>query len=176
MVLSAGVLLDELVRFGDPTAPGFDGWTTSRDKARAEWGRAFAIYLGDMVDVAPAIVPTGKSLVFTAVEQAFADSITLADAFPPATARDFADAWLAAILALLPGLPATGPLGAPYQFEAMNVAAVTARHATLQADLLAAFTSPKVARRDDLEEIAKAFHKATSGLTSKPTTIVVTYG
>lgn len=175
-MLSAETLLEELRRFGDPTAPVFEGWPASRADARRRWACAFAAYLGDMVDTSPALTPSGVTLVFTGVEEAFFGSITLADAAIPAAATDFADAWRAGIAALLPGASATNPGGETFTFEDMDPADVDARHATLHADLVAAFTSPQVSRRADLAEIAGALHRATAGIASTPTTFVVTYG
>jgi hypothetical protein len=174
-VLSAGVLLEELQRFGDPGAAVFDSWPASKVDARRKWAHAFFVYARDMVDTAPVLTPTGETLVFADVEDAFFDSITLDFALVPAAATDFADAWRAAIVALGTGAPATSG-GDSFTFQEMDPGDVGARYDALHADLVAALTTPLASRRADLEEIANAFHRATLGLKSTPTDIVVTYG
>ncbi|WP_437322181.1 hypothetical protein [Sorangium sp. So ce394] len=174
-MLRAAVLLEELQRFGDPGAPVFAGWPTGKADARRKWAHAFQVYLSDMVDTVPTLIPTGGTLAFTGVEDAFFASITLDNPFVPDAAADLADAWRAGITALRPGSSATHG-GDTFMFEAMAPTDVAARHAALNADLVAAFTSPQVSRRADLTEIADALHRATVGLKSTPSTFVVTYG
>ncbi len=173
-MLVSTVLLQELQRFADPAASIFVAWPSSRIDARHKWARAYYAYVKDMVDVAPPLTPTTHTLSFTAVESAFFTSITLDNPDVVVAATDFADAWKAAIHALLPDSPATNS-GSTFTFAAMDPVDVDTRYATLHADLVASFTTTRGSRRADLDEIAAAFHRATRGIRSTATTFVVTY-
>ncbi len=175
-MLAAATLLTELQRFADPDAGVFAGWPLGKPDARQRWAHAFAVYIANMVDTAPVLTPTGTTLVFSGVEAAFFASLTLENPTIAAAALDFADAWKAGITALLPGAPATNPSTVSYTFATMDPMLVTTRWTALQAALVAAFTSRQMSRRDDLSEIADAFHAATVGLMSTLSPYVVTYG
>jgi len=176
-VLEAAVLLVELQRFADPSAPVFSGWPLGRIDARRRWAHAFDVYVRDMVDRLPVLSPTAVTLDFSAVEAAFFADLGLDSATVEAAAIDFAGAWRAAILALLPGATAAHPTtSTPFEFAAMDPADVATRHEALRAELVRVFRRGRALRRDDLDEIAQAFHAATDGLRSTATPFVVIYG
>jgi hypothetical protein len=175
-VLVQSVLLEELQRFADPAASVFAGWPIGKPDARRRWAHAFAQYVDDMEDTAPVLTPHGHTLSFAAVEDAFFNSLGLSNANIADAATDFADAWTAGIAALVADQPASDPSSTPFTFAAMDPLAVTARRLALIADLVTAFTERQSTRIADLDEIAAAFHTATTGLTSTLTPYVVTYG
>ena len=175
-VLDAAVLLTELQRFADPIAPVFAGWPSNRPDARRKWAHAYAVYADDLVDVSPVLTPRAVSLVFGAIEQAFFVELTLENPTVERAAEDFADAWRAAVGALAPGASPVDGSSTPFTFVAMEPVDVAARWTQLRAALIVAFRTHASTRREDLRQIADAFHAATTGLRSTPTPYVVAYG
>lgn len=173
-MLRQPTLLDQLQRFADPHASVFEGWPLDRKTARHRWAHAFATYASDMVDTAPVLAPQGVTLSFEAVEAQFFATLVLVNASVDAAATDFVNAWRAAIAAIAPGSSATSG-GTTFTFAAMDATIVHARADQLHAALVRALTTSRTSSRDDLSEIADAFHAATSGLVSTATPFAVTY-
>jgi hypothetical protein len=174
-MLDAGILLVELQRFADPSAPVFEGWPTSRVAARHRWASAFTAYVDDAEDVLPVLTPSAVTLAFDFVEDAFFTELDLDNASVEEAARDFADAWRTAIRALAPGASASDG-STVFAFVAIDPLDVTTRHLALETALIPVLRRGRTTRRDDLAEIADAFHAATVGIRSTVTPFVVTYG
>lgn len=175
-MLDPAVLLTELQRFADPSAAVFEGWPTHRVAARHRWANAFRIYVEDAVDTVPVLEPPAVSLRFEPSEPAFFEEIELDNSSIETAATDLADAWRSAIQALEPGLPAADSSSNPFVFTAMDPTDVATRYAALRATLIIVLRARSATRRGDLDQIAQAFHVATSGLRSVPGPFAVTYG
>ena len=173
-MLRQTTLLDQLQRFADPNASVFEGWPLDRETARHRWAHAFATYASDMVDTAPVLAPHGVSVSFDAVEAQFFATLVLVNATVDAAATDFTNAWRAAIAAIAPRSSATSG-GTTFTFVAMDATMVDSRANQLHAALVHALTTARTSSRDDLSELADAFHAATSGLISTATPFAVTY-
>lgn len=175
-MLDRDVLLVELQRFADPSADVFTGWPISRVEARHRWAHAYAVYVDDAEDVEPWLSPHPVTIDFTGAERAFFETLTLVNATVEEAALDFARAWRAAIQALAFGATASETPAAPvFSFERMDPGEVETRFEALRAELVVVLRRNRGSRREDLQEIADAFHASTVDLRSTATPFRVRY-
>jgi hypothetical protein len=144
-------------------------------QARQRWAHAFKVYVDDAEDVLPILTPTGVTLDFDFVEEAFFTELDLDNASIEEAAIDFADAWRTAIRALAPGDSASDG-STTFDFVAIDPLDITTRYDALVDALVPVLRRGRATRRDDLAEIADAFHAATVGMRSTLTPIAVEYG
>jgi hypothetical protein len=162
-VLNPDDLLGGLRGFADATYGSFDGFPTTKPAARKAWGDAFGAYFAKAVELFAAPGP-GTSMVTSGVSAAFCGTLKLDNAMSPSlAATDFADAWRDGVGAVTPGAGAPDPATTTtWTFIAWTN--VAAQHDSLKAALEPIFTADVFSALTDLQQIAAAFHAASSGL------------
>jgi hypothetical protein len=172
-VLDPDDLRDGLRAFGDASYEQFAGFSTTRPAARQAWGDAFGAYFGHVVEqfAAPG---TGTSMVTSGVAAAFCGSLTLNPGMSASSAAlDFADAWRAGIASVTGGTGAADPAtGTTWTF--LTWKDLDTPHDTLRGALEAIFSARAFSAVDDLQQIAGAFHDATSGLEANANVVTAT--
>jgi hypothetical protein len=174
-VLAWETMFSGLEVFCDPRSNRFEGYATTRPRARAAWADAFGAFVAEIEDrllraAAELELPTTRATVtLTGVRDAFFASLDLTTSIArPVAADDFATAWKAGMLAVGPG----SGIAMPSETILQNFASwtdVEARYAALLAALIAIFAAPAPVVRDQLERIAKAFFAATDGIRAAST-------
>jgi hypothetical protein len=175
-VLAWQTMFDELERFCDPGATTFDGYATTRDRARNRWADAFSAFLHEIED---RVVRSGADIDLvgshgtvnldgvgpgTSARDAFFATLDLTTGILPlAAAEDFAGAWRAGMLAIIAG-PGSSVSGDTVVQNFASWVDVETRYAALRLALLPIFSTPRFGIPAQLERIARAFLAATDGI------------
>jgi hypothetical protein len=169
-MLASDDLRDNLLAFAAPDDARFEGYPTTRDRARRAWAHAFFDYFDAVTeDLVPPVPSNHPSFVTSAVEDAFYDSLQLTLSLSAAdAAADFAQAWQAAVNAVMP--TASGVTDSTltlYVFVKFSNASTQKQ--TLETALRNIFIVPSILSKATLDAIATAFHAATVGLIATAT-------
>jgi hypothetical protein len=173
-MLDANDLRDRLRGFADPSFDHFAGFPTTNPAAREAWGNAFSGYFAQVAERF-SNPGNGHSMDRSQVGATFCGTLRLASSMSAVTAAiDFANAWSAGIGSITAGTGAddTATSSTWTFLEWNNVGDL---HDELRDALAALFRSPASTAETCLENIANAFHHATTRLEAKAT-VVTTSG
>jgi hypothetical protein len=167
MALTSDRLKNKLLLFNDASDSNFEGFPTTREKARDKWATAFDDYIAKIEEKIPRPPPppdSHSSIDLTGVKDSFFQKVTLTPTGVAQTAAlDFADAWQAGIGAITAGTTAVDSTGVTYKLFTKFVN-VSTLHDGLVTDLAKLFSTPTTDVKTRIGDIASAFHTATKGL------------
>jgi hypothetical protein len=166
MGLSKSTLASELKKFCDPEDGSFEGYPTTIEVARQKWAAAFDKYLQDIAVTTASLTATPtEGLTLSGAQPAFVGSISLDAALDEsAAAQDFADAWAAAMNAVV--IAGTGTLVEGLTYTATpplagNFDNFDSQKSTLKTDLENLFRGPTLDAGTRCDDIALKIHDAT---------------